>query len=244
MAKKRAARRFTGTVIDDNLFKEYHNFKKGLPSNTKKIERLIHYLNHRVLTNVAQYERTGIELDDALKSELAKNGLINQDLESLARDCSKTKIILSTASDTFPRIDILNHKTLESNYTASFNRNQERRFAKEHIKAMCADATEIMIYDNYLKNDPDLERLLKNILPRKPLKIKYNDFDSTLINKLKAYCGDWDIISDSKMQGFHDRYLIINREVEIILSSGLDNLATDKKDLTYVVRMIDSTRFD
>lgn len=49
----------------------------------------------------------------------------------------------------------------------------------------------------------------------------------------------WSFSPDRIHQNFknlHDRYLIIDNKIEIILTSGIDNLIDDSKDFTYIVR--------
>lgn len=41
-------------------------------------------------------------------------------------------------------------------------------------------------------------------------------------------------------RGMHDRYLVIDGEVEIILTSGIDYLFDDEKECTIIVRKLDS----
>ena len=48
----------------------------------------------------------------------------------------------------------------------------------------------------------------------------------------------WSFSPDRIHQNFknlHDRYLIIDNKIEIILTSGIDNLIDDSKDFTYIV---------
>ena len=57
-------------------------------------------------------------------------------------------------------------------------------------------------------------------------------------SEIKRICKDWRIKLDRKrtFTDFHDRYLLIDDKIEIMLSSGFDNLFSTDKDLTCLVR--------
>mgnify|MGYP005608085913 FL=1 len=75
-------------VLDDELFKDYHRFKNGeklKKEETERIKCLLHYFKGDLITSIAQYERTGLPLDIALKKKLAQNGFKKQSIEELAQ---------------------------------------------------------------------------------------------------------------------------------------------------------------
>ena len=83
-------------VLDDELFKDYHKFKNGEKLEKDEVERikcLLHYFKGELITNIAQYERTGLPLDIALRKKLAQSGLRNQSNEELALSHTTYKVI-------------------------------------------------------------------------------------------------------------------------------------------------------
>ena len=82
---------------------------------------------------------------------------------------------------------------------------------------------------------------LKSILPLKELSITY---DSQYINvvALQEYCAKWTFI-DRTLPEYHDRYLVVDDKIEIILTSGFDYLIRNEKEFTYIVRPVSRQRF-
>ncbi|MDM8567468.1 hypothetical protein QUF74_17700, partial [Candidatus Halobeggiatoa sp. HSG11] len=56
-------------------------------------------------------------------------------------------------------------------------------------------------------------------------------------SELKEKYEDWKIQEDTKRtyDNYHDRYLLIDSQIEIILTSGFDYLFDKNKEFTYVV---------
>jgi hypothetical protein len=239
-----------GIVVSNELFKEYHNFKNGKSFDKKKIMRLFHFYKREILTTIRQYREAEIELDNALKQQLAHNELRSQSLEELAAKYSVYKVILCTDKDEFPYVNIMNdHQRLENNFTASFDINENREFAILHLSAMCGKAESVFIYDSYFANNQNNVSLLKKILPSKRLDIEYyfgRDVDDAndIVRSLHDSCPDWTLHKATKLiNNRHDRYLIIDDTVEIILSSGFEYLGDTRKEFTYIVRTIEESRF-
>lgn len=222
-------------VLSDELLKEFYKFKRSADFNKKIIEKLFNYYTGGELTNTAQLQR--IKLNDTrLASTLAKAGYKTQTLEEL---CEKTKykLILNTERNDYPYINI-NADRIERNFTATYNKNESREKTIKHIKALCRNAKYIFIYDKHM-NDKVIQKISK-ILPQKKLNIIYKDgqLSQIQISNLKKECKDWKIQQDSKniYNNYHDRYLLIDNNIEIILTSGFDYLFDENKDFTYIVR--------
>lgn len=124
-------------------------------------------------------------------------------------------------------------------------RSEPRLKAIEHIKSLCNDAKKsILVYDKYFYNKEDNADMLIKLLPLKKIEITYqrNSFSEQQINKLKSKCADW-TFKDNNFTDNHDRYLIIDDNVEIILTSGFSYLNDFTKEITYIVRLIDRHQF-
>jgi hypothetical protein len=224
-------------ALDDDLLLELHNFKHSKSCDSRKIEALLHFYKPPHITNVAQLNRVGIT-DKGLISQLAQQSWPKDDLESLSK---KTiyKLILGTEKNSFPYVNVFNDD-FEMNYTStSIGKNRDK--VKEHIKALLEDAKSVFIYDKYFKeNWRDTKNFFVEILPRKPMTIFYkeNHFEQKEITEARKIF-DWNFHKDKSHKNYkklHDRYLIIDDKIEIILTSGFANLFDVTTDLSVVIR--------
>ncbi|WP_083234180.1 hypothetical protein [Candidatus Marithrix sp. Canyon 246] len=225
-------------VLSDELLKAYYDFKNAKHVDPQIITNLLKYYS-RHLTNIAQLKRIAIEVDNSVSKKLLRKGYINQTLEELCEQ-TKYKLILNTERNDYPYINI-NADKIERNFTATYNKNESRDKTIKHIKALCRNAKYIFIYDKHM-NDKVIQKI-SHILPQKKLNIIYKakQLSQVQISSLKKECKDWKIQQDSKntYHDYHDRYLLIDNNIEIILTSGFDYLFDENKDFTYIVR----TRF-
>lgn len=229
-------------VLSDELLKEYFRFENGENCDKRVIEQLLRLYKPVIITNKAQYARIGKELNRKLNHVLTVNKLKSQSLEELA---SKTthKIILDTIRNDFPFVNI-NNDVIESNLTSSLDRNDSRAKSILHIKALCESAKNIYIYDKYFNSNGDRNiEVLKQIFPQKKLAIWFGQtlIENRLTRNLGQYCADWEI-QTTVMKSYHDRYIVIDDKIEILLSSGFHYLANIENDLTYVVREVSKNR--
>lgn len=226
-------------VLSDELQKEYCNFKEGEVYDRRLIENLLHYYKPSILTNTSQQQRIGKNISKQLETVLRKSGFTTQPLEDLAQS-TVYKIILCTDKDQYPYVNI-NGDKIENNLTACFFKRESRRKAMEHIIALCRKAKTISIYDKYSFKEKANTELLKSIFPIKELSIVY-DSQYVDVSVLKEYCGKWTFI-DRTLPEYHDRYLVVDDELEIILTSGFDYLMKTEKEFTYIVRPVSKKRF-
>ncbi|MBD5164958.1 MAG: hypothetical protein HDT10_03910 [Helicobacter sp.] len=182
---------------------------------------------------------------------------LNDSLEELAND-TVYKIILSQNKSNFPYINVFNDK-IENNLTATFSKQEERTKAKEHFKALFRNAKSLFIYDKYLCDNQDsFKQFAEWCFPKQKLSIFYppsscipkkirTNFISAikiLCTELKKICEDWAIKENldgeinNSYNELHDRYIIVDRKIQIILTSGIDYLMDTSKDFTYIIRKI------
>ena len=235
-------------VLDDELFKDFHKFKNGEKLEKDEVERikcLLHYFKGNLITNIAQYERTGLTLTPEMKKALAKNGLKQQTKEELAQSRTMYKVILCCGCSDFPYVNVVSNKEkIENNLSSFYDIAEKRDKAIMHLKALCSGAKKIVVYDKYFeaKEARNIETLVK-ILPQKKLTILFSNISTNGIKSLTEKYSEWDPQLDKTLKGRHDRYIIVDDKREIVLSSGFDHLSTDSSDLMYVVRVTDKTRF-
>lgn len=231
-----------GIVLEDSLFCEYHKFTSQKKDFDKdKVKRILHFYKRQICTNIAQYNRTGIDLPASLQYVLIHSCDKNKTLEELAK-ASTYKIILSDSCSVYPRVNILgDEEKIENNLSATFMRGESRDKARSHIRDLCSKAKDILVFDRYINKDAALN-MLKFIFPVHALNIHYisGQIDGTAISELKKKCSSWNFMIESDVitENHHDRYLLVDNKIEIILSSGFDHLASDISDFTYVVREI------
>ncbi len=225
-------------VLSDDILKEYYEFKHNGSYDNESIQNLFNYYKSPHITNIAQLQRIGIE-NSALFSQLLQSNLTEQTLLGL---CDKTtfKVILDMSKSRYPYINIFQDK-IENNYSSTFYKQQSRIKAQEHIKALLKNATNIFLYDKYFeKNWNQTQNFFKNLVPQKKLMIFYKENHlQTKKTEIKSICGEWTLRVDgsqSQHHYLHDRYLIIDNKIEIILTSGFDYLFDENKDFTYIVR--------
>lgn len=226
-------------VLSDKLLLEFYKFKHNEKCNSKLIERILYYYTPSHSTNISQLERLGI-CNNTLKAQLISSGYVQQTLEELATKTTY-KIILSEDNDNFPYVNIFSDK-IESNYTSTYRKGENKKKAKSHIKSFLENANTIFIYDRYMMDQWSNVEKFFDLLPKKNLTIYYikNHLQQEQVNKLKRTCKDWKIKIDATNtthRNLHDRYLIIDSQIEIIMTSGCGNIFDNDIDFTYMVKI-------
>ncbi len=226
-------------VLSDELLKEFYKFKHNRPHNNRTIQNLLHYYKPH-LTNIAQLKRIKIPIEDeSLYQQLLSSDFATKNLDELAQE-TIFKLILDESMSAYPHINIFNDE-IENNYTATYYKRKTRTKAQEHIKALLKNATNIFIYDEHItKHWNTSKRFFTELIPHKPLIIFHKERHlSSKLSEIKQISTKWKIKEDliqNTHQNLHDRYLIIDSKIEIILTSGFDYLFDESKDFTYVVR--------
>ena len=227
-------------VLSDDLLALYLDFKQGKEVNNYKIQALLNYYHAPHLTNTEQLQQIGYSENYPLVAELAANGYISQTLEQLAQK-TRYKVILNTKRTDFPYVNILDNKqeVLENNFSLTLQAGENRDKAIALIKSLCQDANYILIKDRYFCNNwNDTKQLFEQIIPHKKLTLIHNDDLRSKQSEIKKICNDWKIKPERKQVFIkaHDRYLLINNDIEIILSSGFQYLFSNDKDFTCIIR--------
>ncbi|CAK0766440.1 conserved hypothetical protein [Gammaproteobacteria bacterium] len=211
-------------ALDDRLLSEFYAFKHGQLHDVATLEKLLHLYKPPHITNVDQLKRIGIE-DRGLRQSLAASNLINQSVEELA-SLTTYKLLLSTTSTTFPHVNIYND-SLGNHYTITCKPGDPRTKAHNQIRALMADAKDILIYDRFMKEQWDSTKKIFTLVPKKPLTLIFaNSLDQDHKKQVKTICPNWKVKEDrlNTYVNHHDRYILIDRKMEIILTSGIDYL--------------------
>lgn len=237
-------------VLDDDLYKEYHAYKNstdGKGFSKDKISKILRFSGNEVLTNQKQWERLSLDLKTPLGVSISKMADKNASLEDLALK-TNYKIILTDdkAKDKFPYVNI-DGDEIDVVLGGFVMKNKPRDKAIKHLTALCRDARNITVYDKYFSKEGRITGnvdTLTAILPNaRVLNIKYHKDTSGEPPHISDDCKTaisakgitWNFI-DAVLPEHHDRYLVIDDKLEIILTSGFDNLGNIDKEITYIVR--------
>lgn len=212
------------------------------------IKRILHYCKGDFIPNREQYDEAKnkyIDFDQnkiVLQSFALSGFSIDKTLEELAKQ-TKLKVILSKDKSYFPYINIYNDK-IENNLSATFKNNIPRDKAKNHLRALCENATNILICDKYIKNNFDnFKNFINECLPNKQINLFFTfGLDNARKSEIKTINNKYLIKNDRNNNyptpSTHDRYILIDQKIEIILTSGIDYLYNTTKDFTYIIRVI------
>lgn len=227
-----------GMALDHSLFVEYWKFKRGEGYNHPLVNKILSYYHNEFITNVGQFEHNNVQIDKRLQNVLEKNGLKRQNLLELSA-MTTYKIILTEDRTNFPFVNIDEGKFSPalSNF---YEGETERNAAREYMKNICQGAKRsILLYDRYINSVDDLDNLLNYILPNTKIR-----FISTINDEHKSVLKnthDRLIIEGlGGTQPHHDRYLIIDDSIEVVLTSGFEYLQSQKRELSLVIRPLKS----
>lgn len=228
-----------GMVLDHNLFVEYNKFIQGEGYNRPLVSKMLSFFHGGFLTNVRQYTENGLQLKTNLKSELVRNGLNNQSLEELAA-LTTYKIILTDERKQFPYVNIKESRFVPV-LSAFYEGDANRVAAKDYLKNLCQGAKKsILLYDGYINVAHDLDGLLKYILPNAQIQFifSFDKIDVTHRNELQRTHPNLCFKDLGGVSKHHDRYLIVDDSIEVVLTSGFEYLQNQKKEISLIIRPI------
>lgn len=220
--------------LSDKLALEYLKFRNQCEFDLRCIEALLRYFK-------GEFIFTKEQLSDVSK-EIASFDMSR--FLPLLDKIPKFRLILCDDNDKFPNVNIFSDR-IENNLSATFKKEDPRDKAIEHFKALFKDAKSIFIYDNHLYENHNLASLEKFI---EECKIKCNIYldrntynkintNKNLSSKIKSKIAI-DKAHNLNNKNTHDRYIMIDNNIEIILTSGIDYLFDTSKDFTYIIREI------
>ncbi len=223
-------------LCESAILEEFYKFKTGESVDAELIERILYFYKTPFIHTERQ--KWLMKKYDKRKFENFESKGGFKKLKELFYT-SKFRVILSKKHSNFPFINIYGDR-LENNFTASFKGKRKvdckevdgesREKALVHFKALFKNAKSIFIFDKYLKK-ADLEKLIneceisedKIFLTQK----KQNEFKMCKIDKTNR---------NLTKSNTHDRYIVIDGKIDIILTSGFEYLFDTDKDFTYVLK--------
>ncbi len=230
-----------GMVLDHKLFVEYNKYKQGESHNRQLVNKILSYYHNDFLTNVGQYDHNGIQISRSYRSALANSGLKTQNLVELAA-LTTYKIILTDEQTNFPFVNI-DEGRFNPAITTFYEGDVEREAAKDYLKNLCQGAKKsILLYDLYINSAHDLDGLLKYIIPNAKIQFifSFDKIDEAHRNELQRTHPRLSFKNLGAVPRHHDRYLIIDDSIEVVLTSGFEYLQNQKKEISLVIRPIKS----
>lgn len=238
-----------GVVLSDALYAEYYKFRFGAEYSKDIINKIMAFRFDGFVTNVRQCKAVGIPIPAAYETALRSCGMDNQSCVELSREFTVYKIVLTNdpAKKGFPYVNIdSKDEKISLTLSGSFKIREKRTKAVEHISALCKGAKTLFIYDAHLDSvdkgyfDRVAEDLNK-IIPTTKVEVKYCVMDTKFIQYLREQSVVRTFVQ-TPIPVHHDRYIIVDDRLEIIISSGFDHLTLDnRRELTYIVRNIKKT---
>lgn len=233
-----AAREY-GMVLDHNLFVEYCKYQRNEAYDRSLVNKIMTYYHNGFLTNVGQYAHNGIRIERNLRSTLARNGLTTQSLEELA-GLTTYKIVLTDKQTRFPFVNI-NEGRFTSALTTFYKGDEERAAAADYLKHLCKEAKKsILLYDKYIKATDNLADLLRYFIPNKQIQliVPFNKVDDNCRKAMKVTHDKLSFVDLGAVPQHHDRYLIVDESIEVVLTSGFEYLQNQRKEISLIIRPV------
>lgn len=233
-----AARKY-GMVLDHNLFVEYCKYQRNEAHDRSLINKIMTYYHNGFLTNVGQYAHNGVQIERSLRSSLTRNGLTTQSLEELAV-LTTYKIILTDKQTRFPFVNI-DERRFTPAITTFYKGDEERAAAADYLKNLCKGAKKsILLYDKFIKSADNLADLLRYIIPNKQIQliVPFNKVDDDCRKAMKVTHDKLSFVDLGAVPQHHDRYLIVDEGIEVVLTSGFEYLQNQRKEISLVIRPV------
>ena len=233
-----AAKRY-GMVLDHSLFVEYCKYQRNEAHDRSLVNKIMSYYHNGFLTNVGQYAHNGIQMERNTKSILTRNGLTTQSLEELAA-LTTYKIILTEKQTNFPFVNI-HEGRFNPAITTFYKGEEERAAAAEYLKNLCKGAKRsILLYDKFIKSAGNLADLLRYIIPNKQIQlvVPFNKVDDDCRKAIKDTHDKLSVVDLGAVPQHHDRYLIVDESIEVVLTSGFEYLQNQRKEISLVIRPV------
>lgn len=223
--------------LDDDLAKVYHDFKRGNKVNGELLIKFLRFYRPNHKTNLQQMQRINLD-DTAILSQLANLPDKNKSLIELSEDTA-FKYILSSENMDFPYRSI-EDKNFKTEVIYSFNKNEPRNVFFSHFQALVASSKVVVVSDCYLEEKNKELKRFYTLFGKIPctLCLTFGHSNKGYISKIKAINNKFKIVRDSRSEysRLHDRYILIDEKIELIITSGIDYIFDDSKECTIVIR--------
>lgn len=242
-------------VLSDKLFslyKRFYSIDKPTIKQIRMYEKLLNKVSFPIKTNAEQVIncKASHNLPEHIYDDLIAPLLSVGNYESLENLSQSTfyKLILTTndADRCFPYFNI-NKNEIDKIYSLTCEINGSRDYLIAYLTSLLLSANKVLIQDMYFSHKSSNAVNLFALLPDYSLNIEYiqnyNDSGRTntdVFNDVDLINSKWNVTrnTDNKFQTCHDRYLIIDDKIEIMLSSGFFYLWDKTKEITCVIKKL------
>jgi len=233
-------------ILDDELLSFYLSIKRGhIDPKDLDDQKLNNFfkLYRSYLTNLKQIQRLSekklVEKTqaDRLINVLAKQNLtMNLDLEELTHH-TMLKIILTTKNEEKfinPCYVNINRTIFDSHYIIAKTADEPRHDLHNFLCHVFSKAKSITIFDKHISNKKEFCQFL-DLFPKENLTI-FMDLEKDICRTIKTKYPNFIIKKDTffSIRKNHDRYIIVDNKLQIILSSGIEYLFDDSKEITCI----------
>jgi hypothetical protein len=235
-----------GCVLDDSLLKEFWAFQRGNSYNAAVVEKLLRLYHPPYLSCNRQLVNCGID-DEDLKQGLMATGYVNQTLEELSQETLYKVVLTDQASD--PSKGYFNIADSSSNklgkyYSLTAKKNEPRTHLHDYLRKLLIDANNVILCDQYFDENFSRTKALFSLMPTTATTNVY--FVHSLQSKTQQLLkSSFHHICYKKYGGrdfdnLHDRYIVIDKRIEVIITSGIDHLFDSHltKECTIIVRQV------
>lgn len=245
-------------VLSDELFVLYQGFHHQDNPNKKvrkQYDKLLENIALPIKTNATQINRCKERLNESRYNELMTTYLSSDNKETLEQLAQQTlyKLILTADPDTpdLPYLNI-NHSLMSKRFGITIEARQSREVLVDYLEQLLLKAKKVTICDNYFADNWENTAKFFRLLPRCELNITFvesapntaSQSNSAQFNpeNIPDFWHEWTVSSntDPSLSGRHDRYLIINEQLEVMLSSGFDYLWNDRKEISIFLKPINN----
>ena len=202
--------------LSDKLALEYLKFRNKCEFDLQRIEALLRYFKGEFIFTKEQFANASKEIESFDMDRFLP----------LLDKTAKFQLILCDDDNAFPFVNIFRDR-IENNLSATFKAGISRDKAIEHFKALFKEAKSIFIYDKFLTK-PNLAKLKEECSVYCDIFLPENQQREFKIGKTDK--------THKNYANNHDRYIIVDDKLEIILTSGIDYLFDINKDFTYIIR--------
>ncbi|MGE4534736.1 hypothetical protein [Halomonas sp.] len=229
-------------AMDDQLLKLFTDFKRGRQGETSSllIQNLLRMYHPPHITSAAQLKAAGVE-DPALLQQLASANLIRQTAEELVA-LTRYKILLSAEDIHYPAVRI-SGDSVSNQFVMTLKPGDNRTKAHDWFRALLADAKTVTVADRYLCDEtsgrlkPNARKFFQ-LLPKRALSVFVPRSALPVASEIKQICPSWKVKQDTstRYSSAHDRYVLIDGQLEIVVTSGIDYLFDTAKECSLLVR--------
>jgi len=235
-----------------SLYKRFHSIESPTTKEIRTYEKLLNKISFPIETNAAQIIncKASHNLPEHIYDDLIAPFLSVGNYESLENLSQSTfyKLILTTndVDRCFPYFNI-NKDEIDKVYSITCEIDASRYYLISYLTSLLSTAKKILIQDMYFSHESSNATNLFAILPDTSLNVEYiqnynggGRTNTDVFTDVNLVNPKWNVSrnTEAKFQTCHDRYLIIDGKIEVMLSSGFFYLWSRSKEIKCVIQKL------